>query len=134
MAYNSKRDKVRDGKSHRALRIARRIAAIAARNGCCAKCGSSTDLEFHHRNKEEKETRIAQVWSRSEKIREKELAKCDLLCAECHRVETSKERGYGKRPHGTITSYTTYNCRCKDCRRVWAEYARNQRKLKREKQ
>ena len=129
----SSRENQRDNESHRTLRIKRRIEAITARGGCCVKCRSTVDLEFHHRNNKEKEISIAQVWCRAEKLREKELAKCDLLCAECHKVETAKERGYGKRPHGTLTSYTTYGCRCKKCRRVWAENSRKYRELKKEK-
>jgi hypothetical protein len=103
-------------KAVRAQRTENRAKAITTRGGRCIACGSTANLEFHHRNRKEKETQIATLWSRSEEFRENELAKCDLLCTECHKTETAKERGYGTAPHGTLTSYNSYRCRCKICR------------------
>jgi hypothetical protein len=118
-----------------ALRKTRRDEAIAKRGGCCIKCGSTVNLEFHHRNRDEKEVSISHIWLGSEKNREKELAKCDLLCTKCHDLETAKERGWGTSPHGTKTSYDHYGCRCKACSSARAEYSRRLRnKLKKENQ
>jgi hypothetical protein len=55
----------------------------------CKKCGISDYriLDFHHRESQEKEICIANSamrWSK-EKI-SKEIEKCDILCANCHRI------------------------------------------------
>lgn len=54
----------------------------------CYKCGynkCAASLDFHHKNKGEKEHR---VWS----PRGKEFKKCVLLCANCHREEHHKKK------------------------------------------
>lgn len=67
---------------------------IAYKGGSCIKCGYSKyagALDFHHRDPNQKDFSFSKarrkMWS--SKI-EKELDKCDLLCANCHR-ETHKE-------------------------------------------
>ena len=56
---------------------------------CCSTCGESDFrcLDFHHKNPDRKDIAISQVnkfgWS-IEKIK-KELAKCIVLCSNCHR-------------------------------------------------
>ena len=42
-------------------------------------------LEFHHINPEEKEFKISRMLTRSFKETVKELKKCILVCANCHR-------------------------------------------------
>lgn len=55
----------------------------------CIKCGEShpATLDFHHRDPNEKEIGVAQYmrkgWGKN-RIME-EVAKCDVLCANCHR-------------------------------------------------
>lgn len=55
----------------------------------CIKCGYDKNfgaIEFHHRNPEKKETTINKLLMRKptpERI--KELKKCDVICANCHR-------------------------------------------------
>ena len=55
----------------------------------CSKCDENhpATLDFHHRNKNEKKETISNlVWSRgSIKALLKEIEKCDVLCANCHR-------------------------------------------------
>ena len=55
----------------------------------CAKCGESRGyvLDYHHLNPEEKETTIARMTSNKYKLEDiqKEVAKCIVLCANCHR-------------------------------------------------
>ena len=66
--------------------------------GKCSKCGYSKYLEvleFHHKNPEDKEFGIAgngacTSWERIKK----EIKKCILLCANCHR-ELHVEQDYG---------------------------------------
>src|SRR5271169_3015483 len=55
----------------------------------CKNCPESHPacLEFHHRNPAEKEFNITQAWrlGYSWKRILKEIEKCDVLCANCHR-------------------------------------------------
>lgn len=56
---------------------------------CCAICGYKEHteiLEFHHKNKEEKSFEISKTKHKSEDLI-KEIAKCILLCPNCHRWE-----------------------------------------------
>jgi len=62
----------------------------------CVQCGESDPmvLEFHH--KREKEFAVGVLASGGypiEKI-QSEIDKCDVLCANCHRRLTMKERGW----------------------------------------
>ena len=61
--------------------------------GTCQKCGTCYPdcvFDFHHRNSQEKEDSLSSLFKTSggkmtEKLR-LELTKCDLLCANCHRL------------------------------------------------
>lgn len=59
-------------------------------NGPCAECKSSEDLEVDHIDPETKTWEPAQIWSRKKEDRDKELAKCQVLCHDCH-LEKTKE-------------------------------------------
>jgi 5-methylcytosine-specific restriction endonuclease McrA len=67
----------------------------------CMECGEADPivLEFDHRNPKEKDCSIADAMH----IRmfslvrlQKEIYKCDILCANCHRRKTAKQLGYFK--------------------------------------
>ena len=63
--------------------------AIQYLGGKCQKCGydkCSGALEFHHKNRNEKDKAIHELLDKPnwEKL-EKELKKCVLVCANCHR-------------------------------------------------
>lgn len=55
----------------------------------CATCGENDPvcLDFHHSNKTEKEICVSQAvnrgWSKERIL--KEIAKCEILCSNCHR-------------------------------------------------
>jgi hypothetical protein len=85
------RRKRRNDKTYRYQKRKRRelkAELIASRGGRCADCGYNAAvaaLEFHHRYAGSKEFQISKssvsrtrLWA--------EAAKCDLLCANCHRV------------------------------------------------
>lgn len=60
--------------------------------GKCQKCGYNkcfAALEFHHMNGEKK-YEISRIWHNSLEVIRKELQKCKLLCANCHREEHNK--------------------------------------------
>lgn len=63
--------------------------AIEYLGGKCKKCNYNKcvwAMEFQHRNPKEKEFSISvDGYNRSWKKMKKELDKCDLLCANCHR-------------------------------------------------
>lgn len=53
----------------------------------CKECGETHPacLQFHHRNPAEKEHTIASLRQRqSRRLTLAEMAKCDVLCANCH--------------------------------------------------
>ena len=105
----------------------RRAKSVEERGGKCERCSSTENLEFHHRLRSNKIDH--KIWSWSQARRDEELAKCDLLCAECHKVETAQERNYGQYVHGTLTCYQKGKCRCERCRAANAAYERNRRCL-----
>lgn len=70
--------------------LERKIYFINKFGGCCSKCGYKTNiaaLEFHHVNPEEKEFQIdvRRFSNTSIDKLSKELDKCILVCANCHR-------------------------------------------------
>lgn len=64
--------------------------------GGCSWCGYNkclAALDFHHINPKEKQS--GSVKNCSEETGMKELKKCILICANCHREETWKNKYYG---------------------------------------
>lgn len=77
----------------------------------CARCGSVEQLEVHHVDRSTKVTH--RIWSWSEARRRQELAKCEVLCSECHKKESGAQR---EPSHGTKSRYSNYGCRCAGCK------------------
>lgn len=74
-------------------RNAKKAWCVAYLGGKCQRCGYDkciAALEFHHRDPGEKEFQFARYQRRSYEALAKELDKCDLLCANCHREEHEK--------------------------------------------
>lgn len=118
---------------------ARRDAWLAA-TGPCFRCGSWERLEIDHVDPAVKVT--AAVWSWAPERRDAELAKCQVLCEDCHRRKTTREAHSSwessTEPHrgpaapGTTGAYRR-GCRCVDCCRAQSRYkaayrARQQRR------
>lgn len=66
------------------------------KNSKCIKCGNIDYrvLDFHHRNHKEKDFSISMALVNNyglSKIRQ-EIKKCDILCANCHRILHWEER------------------------------------------
>ena len=60
---------------------------VIAKGNICQDCGGefmSRDLHFHHRDPRSKVLSVALMATRSEAALREEIAKCDVLCAECH--------------------------------------------------
>lgn len=100
---------------------------ITRLGGRCASCGYDKNLEIDHRDRELKDYDISKMWALSSVRLEDELAKCQILCEECHKFKSITERGLkpAKNTHGTISSYRY--CHCSLCRAAKAEYTRNYR-------
>ena len=75
-------------------------------NGPCVKCGSDKDLQLDHINPETKITH--RIWSRSEEFRNKELAKCQILCKDCHRLKSNKDLSkiFTNKPNYKVRKYS----------------------------
>jgi 5-methylcytosine-specific restriction endonuclease McrA len=108
----------------RELHARRRDQVIKALGGCCQRCGSVLRLEIDHIDARTKRFDVSVLFRRSVLLAA-ELAKCQLLCHDCHRIKTVEcgEAGggwnknmSGEIPHGTSSGYTYWKCRCDDCR------------------
>lgn len=83
----------------------------------CAVCKSKDYLELDHINPKNKVASC--IWSWSEKRRDAELKKCQVLCRSCHIAYTVQDLVlvYGVKiaEHGTSSMYRR-GCRCSDCK------------------
>lgn len=102
----------------------RRDAFIETRGGACERCGSNGALEIDHVDRSTKLLAPGDALMRRAEIRDAELAKCQVLCADCHKAKTRSEQ---KVPCGTSTACQRYGCRCADCKRWRRDSARKRR-------
>ncbi|HEX8733821.1 MAG TPA: hypothetical protein VF721_00770 [Pyrinomonadaceae bacterium] len=51
-------------------------------------------LEFDHRDRKTKRINIADSTKYSLKVAKEEIAKCDIVCANCHNIRTIEQRDY----------------------------------------
>ena len=89
--YNKWREKNTEiyNKSTRKRRLEKKIRAIEYKGNCCARCGNSYHpvvYDFHHIDPTEKEVNPGNLLTCSDETLFKELDKCILLCANCHRL------------------------------------------------
>lgn len=87
--------------------VARRRASWLAENGPCVGCGATDHLEVDHVYPEQKVDH--RVWSWSDERRQEELAKCRVLCRDCHKARHAAR-------HGTAYRFQVHGCRCEPCR------------------
>ena len=66
----------------------------------CAKCGNDDHrvLEFDHIDRSTKSFNIGDIASKGYSIKrlQEEIDKCEVLCANCHRIKTYEERKKSK--------------------------------------
>lgn len=99
---------------HREYYYKRRARLIAVLGDRCVKCGDTHDLQFDHIDPEQKSFNIsANLTASNPKVLE-ELAKCQLLCADCHREKSAIDNSGWT--HGTLYGYQYMKCRCDQCR------------------
>jgi 5-methylcytosine-specific restriction endonuclease McrA len=99
----------------------RRQKYINMMGGKCVQCGSTKDLQFDHKNPKHKNHDLNDIKDGDEDRITKELAKCVLLCPNCHLQKTKDNKEHvnkDKQPsrHGKIWHYKRYGCRCRKCR------------------
>jgi len=108
----------------RKRRRRRKNELISARGGSCEECGYATSfgaLEFHHRDPRTKEFGVGGFTGSTDRLLV-EAAKCDLLCANCHRlrhvVETPlKQRAAQLRQEKKARAVRYMGGRCVACGR-----------------
>lgn len=88
--------------------------------GICVRCGTSENLEFDHIDPSTKLFNITKAYQYSWQKFIDELAKCQLLCTDCHKKKTKTERGFDTIRHGTAHAYQKHKCRCEPCRDAWS--------------
>lgn len=72
------------------FRTRRRAEARALLGGRCQACGSEEELEFHHVDSTTKSFTISKCLQKDRETFFAEVAKCQLLCSDCHAEETRK--------------------------------------------
>lgn len=99
----------------------RRAVAIAVLGGVCVRCGSTERLELDHIDRTTKALDLGHLWSIAADRYAAELAKCQVLCHDCHKAKSIGERSVD---HGGGASGKK-NCKCEPCRARKREYQRN---------
>ena len=68
-------------------RYQKKKAFIDEQKRCCAKCGETRVyvLDFHHKDRDEKDFTIGRLKKGSLDLIQNEIDKCAVLCANCHR-------------------------------------------------
>lgn len=73
----------------------RKVMAVKSRGGKCECCGYESIYmsvyHFHHKNPAEKEVEHS-LFGKTMEVIEIELAKCEMLCANCHAIRHEQER------------------------------------------
>ena len=106
----------------------------------CGRCFDPCCMDFDHRPDEIKISSVSKLLGKNEEILLAEIAKCDLVCACCHRIRT-KKRGLTKNTKEAISrgmkKYLESNeakdiaaaRRLKGNRKRWEKYKDNQDEL-----
>ena len=107
----------------------RHAEAITKLGGRCAKCGSTRRLEIDHKDPATVDRRMrggrGGMWTASEERFQAELAKCQLLCHDCHVAKTLEDRGFkaAKGTHGTLSAYQYCGPpKCEECKAAKRAY------------
>jgi hypothetical protein len=102
----------------------RRLALVGRH---CERCGTTDELEFHHLDPADKISH--RIWSWSWERIAKELEKCEMLCAPCHRERHMEMRTHCSRGHDLSDAYikpSTGRRECRTCRELRRKPARQQ--------
>ena len=94
---HANKDKVREINKQRYIRN-RQIVYNHYKDNPCVICGESriACLQLDHLDPTEKSFGLANLYNRSESAILEEIAKCRVLCANCHMVFTAEQQGWYK--------------------------------------
>lgn len=93
--------------------------------GKCVMCGSEDNLEFDHIDASQKKYNVSKILSTHSKQKvEEEMAKCQLLCSECHLEKSLREDDILNVEHGGGLSGKK-NCPCDLCKAKKSQYMKN---------
>lgn len=99
-----------------------RERALSILGGWCVKCGATSDLQFDHVDPATKSFTISRALTRKPwQAVVQELAKCQLLCATCHKAKSDREET-GLREHGTWAAIRRGKCKCPTCKDFFNAY------------
>jgi len=113
---------------HRNYYYKRRAKLIAVLGDRCVTCGSTHDLQFDHIDPAEKSFNISSNLTASNAEVLAELAKCQLLCMECH-IEKTKQDNSGYQ-HGTWYGFMHMKCVCAECSERRERHNRDRREAR----
>ena len=116
-------EQVRDSRHKRKLDV---LYVMGEKCKICGYSKAITALELHHLNPEEKDFTLGQCWNKSWDDIHKEIQKCILVCANCHReiheglIQDELKTSYIKERGEEITqkNYDLKHhkiCYCKSC-------------------
>lgn len=80
--------------------------------GVCVVCGTTENLQIHHKDPLQKQFAISEMLSLKWETIVAELKKCELRCYEHHLDVHYPSR----HTHGTLYHYDTIGCRCDECK------------------
>ncbi len=94
--YKKNRQRVMEQSNQYSKNIKKWFAEEIVAKSSCKNCGFNHPgaLDFHHRDPSSKDGVIAEMVAnkRSKEAILKEIEKCDVLCANCHRIHHYEER------------------------------------------
>jgi 5-methylcytosine-specific restriction endonuclease McrA len=75
---------------------------IESQGSRCAICHGTENLEIDHVDPTTKKHRVCNLWNRREEVRTAELAKCQVICNQCHKDKTltGHDKREGKKRKG----------------------------------
>ncbi len=88
---NNEKQKQAQRDHMRRKRLARRKIFFEGKK--CERCGfdDARALEYHHKDPSEKEFTIGQIMASPIHVIEKEIEKCELICANCHTIDHRRD-------------------------------------------
>lgn len=107
----------------------RRAEYIEKLGGKCVRCGSEDNLEFDHINADEKSFDVGKALPGMNKAKlDLEMAKCQLLCGDCHLPKSILDRAQKPWAHGTLSGYRY--CKCDACKKAKSDHSRSARLIR----
>lgn len=100
---------------HRRYYYKRRAKLIALLGDSCVWCGSADDLQFDHIDPAQKSFDISNNMTASNPAVQAEIAKCQLLCRDCHIEKTRQAALDAGFTHGSWYGWMRKKCPCDLC-------------------